>query len=39
MAIDVNQILSLRIDKTANVGIDFSKVSDVILGVDYTATL
>ena len=36
--IDVNQILSLRIDKTANVGLDFSKVSDVILGVDYTAT-
>jgi Tc toxin complex TcA C-terminal TcB-binding domain len=36
--IDVNQMLSLRIDKTANAGIDFTKVSDVILGVDYTAT-
>jgi len=36
--IDVNQMLSLQIDKTANAGIDFTKVSDVILGVDYTAT-
>jgi hypothetical protein len=36
--IDVNQMLSLRIDKTANAGIDFTKVSDVILGIDYTAT-
>jgi len=36
--IDVNQIFSLRIDKAANVGLDFSKVTDVILGVDYTAT-
>ncbi|MFM0093400.1 hypothetical protein PQR46_41800 [Paraburkholderia sediminicola] len=36
--IDVNQKLSLQIDKTANAGIDFAKVSDVVLGVDYTAT-
>jgi hypothetical protein len=37
--IDVNQTLTLRIDKTANAGIDFTKVNDVILGVDYTATV
>ena len=36
--IDAGQKLSLSIDKSANAGIDFSQVADVILGVDYTAT-
>jgi hypothetical protein len=36
--VDATQKFSLQIDKAANPGVDFSKVNDVVLGVDYTAT-
>jgi hypothetical protein len=36
--VDAAQKFSLQIDKAANPGVDFSKVNDVVLGVDYTAT-
>jgi hypothetical protein len=37
--IDANQILTVTIDKSANPNFDFTRIADVILGVDYTATL
>jgi hypothetical protein len=35
---DAAQIFTLAIDKTANAGVDFAGVADVLLGVGYTAT-
>jgi hypothetical protein len=37
--ISVDQSFSLMIDKGQNPGVDFSKVQDVIFGIDYTATV
>ena len=37
--IDANQTFALKIDKTANAGVDFTRITDVLLGVDYTAAL
>ncbi|HLX58261.1 MAG TPA: hypothetical protein VKR83_14675 [Ktedonobacteraceae bacterium] len=37
--ITVNQTLSLIIDKSQNPGVDFSSVQDVLLGVDYNASV
>jgi hypothetical protein len=36
--IDLNQRLTVRIKKSANPSIDFSRVTDMWLGLDYTAT-
>jgi hypothetical protein len=36
---DVAQTFRLRIDKRRNPGVDFSKVNDVILGVEYSADI
>ena len=36
---DVTQTFRLRIDKSTSPGVDFSKVSDVILGMEYSADL
>ncbi len=37
--VTVDQTLSLVIDKTKNAGVDFTSVQDVLLGVDYTASV
>jgi len=34
-----DQTFTLSIDKSANGGVDFSTVQDVLLGIDYTATV
>jgi hypothetical protein len=39
MDLDADQIFVLTIDKAANAGVDFSKITDVIFGLEYTADL
>ena len=35
----VNQTFTLTIDKAAHPGVDFTQVKDVVLGIEYTASL
>jgi len=37
--LDADQTFTVTIDKVANPGVDFSKITDVILGLEYTANL
>jgi hypothetical protein len=39
VGINANQVLFVQVDKSANPGFDFTRIADVLLGVDYTATL